>query len=218
MSRIGAVSKRFISLLEEHHRALQCDHDRACRRPACGGGRVTPTEYRLHDLARASGVSARNIRAYRERGLLDPPRRVGRAAFYDAAHLGQLQTIDRLLARGFTSAHIAEFFETVRAGRDVGDVLGLDAAILVPRQPMGGAHRDPREYAEGASAISEAIRDGVDSLAAEAVAAWRAAAPGVVGPEDLVGLVAGRVERVMCGLVSEAAPVASGRGPKLTDQ
>ena len=179
---------------------------------------MTPTEFRLHDLARASGVSARNIRAYRERGLLDPPRRVGRAAFYDAAHLMQLQTIDRLLARGFTSAHIAEFFETLRAGRDVGDVLGLDPAILGPRQPMGGARRDPREYAEVAAAISEAIRDGVDSLAAEAVAAWRTAAPGVVGPEDLVGLVAGRVERVMCALVPEAASVVSGHRPKLTDQ
>ncbi|TQK28207.1 MerR-like DNA binding protein [Arthrobacter sp. SLBN-53] len=215
---IGAVSKPFISLLEQHERALQCDHDRACLRPAGGDGRLTTAEYRLHDLARASGVSARNIRAYRERGLLDPPRRVGRAAFYDAVHLMQLQTIDRLLARGFTSAHIAEFFETVRAGRDVGDVLGLDVAILGPRQPMGGAHRDPREYADVASAISEALRDGVDSLAVEAVAAWRTATPGVVSPEHLVGLVAGWVERVMRDRLSEAVPVASGRGPKLTDQ
>ena len=34
-------------------------------------------EYRLDDLARISGVSSRNIRAYRERGLLDPPRTAG---------------------------------------------------------------------------------------------------------------------------------------------
>ena len=50
-------------------------------------------EYRLEDLAAVSGVSARNIRAYRERGLLDPPRRVGRSALYDDYHLSQLNTI-----------------------------------------------------------------------------------------------------------------------------
>lgn len=176
------------------------------------------TEYRLHDLARASGVSARNIRAYRERGLLDPPRRVGRAAFYDAVHLRQLQTINRLLARGFTSAHIAEFLETARAGRDIGDALGLDAAILRPRQPAGDVHPVPREYEEAAAEISESIHGCADSLACEAVAVWRLAAPGVVGPEDLIGLVTGRVERLMRERLSEAASTASGRGSKLTDQ
>ncbi|WP_234811789.1 MerR family transcriptional regulator [Mycolicibacterium canariasense] len=72
-----------------------------------------------------SGVTARNIRAYRERGLLDAPRRDGRAAIYDDHHLGQLQTINQLLRRGFTSAHIAEFFEVVRAGGDLAGSLGL---------------------------------------------------------------------------------------------
>ncbi|SDD62122.1 MerR HTH family regulatory protein [Mycolicibacterium neoaurum] len=176
------------------------------------------TEYRLHDLARASGVSARNIRAYRERGLLDPPRRVGRAAFYDAVHLVQLQTINRLLARGFTSAHIAEFFEAARAGRDLRDALGLDAAILRPRQPADGVHLDPREYADASATISETIGDCADSLASEAVSAWHLATPGVVGAEDLIGLVTGRVERLMRERLSEAASTASGCEPKLTDQ
>lgn len=89
-------------------------------------------EYRLDDLARISGVSARNIRAYRERGLLDPPRRQGRSAYYDEYHLAQLQTIDELLGRGFTSAHVAEFFRTMRAGGDVAELLGLQRAILRP--------------------------------------------------------------------------------------
>ena len=67
-------------------------------------------EYRLTELSRISGVSSRNIRAYRERGLLDPPRRQGRSAFYNAFHLAQLDMINQLLRRGFSSAHIAEFF------------------------------------------------------------------------------------------------------------
>lgn len=90
------------------------------------------TEYRLDELARISGVSARNIRAYRERGLLDPPRRVGRSAFYDDYHLSQLRTINQLHRRGFNSAHIAEFFASMRQGADLADILGIQRAVLGP--------------------------------------------------------------------------------------
>ena len=87
-------------------------------------------EYRLDDLARISGVSSRNIRAYRERGLLDPPRRQGRSAFYDDYHLSQLKTINQLLRKGFNSAHIAEFFARMREGHDLAAILGVQQAIL----------------------------------------------------------------------------------------
>jgi DNA-binding transcriptional MerR regulator len=90
-------------------------------------------EYRLDELAKISGVSARNIRAYRERGLLDPPRRVGRAALYDDYHFSQLRTITQLLQRGFNSAHIAEFFASMRQGADLADILGIQRALLGPR-------------------------------------------------------------------------------------
>ncbi|MEW5811941.1 MAG: MerR family transcriptional regulator [Actinomycetota bacterium] len=89
-------------------------------------------EYRLEDLARVSGVSTRNIRAYRERGLLDPPRRVGRSALYDDYHLSQLNTISQLLRKGYNSAHIAEFFTSMREGEDLADILGLQRAVLGP--------------------------------------------------------------------------------------
>jgi DNA-binding transcriptional MerR regulator len=95
-------------------------------------------EYRLDDLARISGVSARNIRAYRERGLLDPPRRVGRSAYYDDYHLSQLRTINQLLRRGFNSAHIAEFFTSMRQGADLADILGIQRAILGPPTSEAG--------------------------------------------------------------------------------
>jgi DNA-binding transcriptional MerR regulator len=87
-------------------------------------------EYRLDDLARISGVSSRNIRAYRERGLLDPPRRQGRSAFYDDYHLSQLKTINQLLRKGFNSAHIAEFFARMREGHDLAAILGVQQVIL----------------------------------------------------------------------------------------
>ncbi|HKV18049.1 MAG TPA: MerR family transcriptional regulator [Mycobacterium sp.] len=95
-------------------------------------------EYRLDDLARISGVSSRNIRAYRERGLLDPPRRQGRSAFYDDYHLSQLKTINQLLRKGFNSAHIAEFFERMREGHDLAAILGVQQAILGERADDAG--------------------------------------------------------------------------------
>ena len=93
-------------------------------------------EYQIDELARLSGVSVRNIRAYRERGLLDPPRRVGRAALYDDVHLSQLTTINDLLRRGYSSAHIAEFFTSIRGGHDLADLLGLQEAIFGHRRGM----------------------------------------------------------------------------------
>jgi DNA-binding transcriptional MerR regulator len=85
-------------------------------------------EYRLDDLARISGVSSRNIRAYRERGLLDPPRRQGRSAYYDDVHLSQLKTINQLLRKGYNSAHISEFFARMREGHDLAAILGVEEA------------------------------------------------------------------------------------------
>lgn len=110
-------------------------------------------EYRLEELARISGVSARNIRAYRERGLLDPPRRVGRSAFYDDYHLSQLRTINQLHRRGFNSAHIAEFFASMRQGADLADILGIQRAVLGPRA---------EEAAEREPSASTAARLGID--------------------------------------------------------
>ena len=91
----------------------------------------------MNELASRSGVSARNIRAYRERGLLDPPRREGRSAYYEDRHLSQLRIISELLSKGFTSAHIAEFLASTRQGHDLADILGLQQAIFGP--PRQGA-------------------------------------------------------------------------------
>jgi DNA-binding transcriptional MerR regulator len=125
-------------------------------------------EYRLDDLARISGVSARNIRAYRERGLLDPPRRVGRSAYYDDYHLSQLKTINQLLRRGFNSAHIAEFFASMRQGADLSDILGIQQAILGPRTDQGPVVSSERP-AVGIDADCDEARKLIDYGLAELV-------------------------------------------------
>jgi DNA-binding transcriptional MerR regulator len=88
--------------------------------------------YRIDDLARAAGMTVRNVRAYQERGLLHPPARHGRTGVYDETHLARLRLIGQLLDLGYTSAHIAGFIESWEAGHDLGQSLGLEAALLAP--------------------------------------------------------------------------------------
>jgi DNA-binding transcriptional MerR regulator len=93
---------------------------------------VGVAEYRVEELARAAGTSVRNVRVYQERGLLPPPRRVGRTGVYTDAHLARLRLIRLLLGRGYTFATIGELIEAWSVGQGIGDLLGLDDAIAVP--------------------------------------------------------------------------------------
>lgn len=89
--------------------------------------------YRIDELAQASNVTVRNIRAYQERGLLHPPRREGRVAIFDDSHLSRLKIISSMLDRGYTSGHITEMLSAWETGRDLADVLGLERALVPPR-------------------------------------------------------------------------------------
>ncbi|MFF3323169.1 MerR family transcriptional regulator [Streptomyces sp. NPDC002889] len=79
----------------------------------------------MEELAKEAGITARTVRFYRERGLLPPPRREGRIAWYDDHHLARLRTIAALLERGHTLNGIADLATAFESGRDVGEVLGL---------------------------------------------------------------------------------------------
>ncbi|MEV0175728.1 MerR family transcriptional regulator [Streptomyces sp. NPDC050803] len=84
-------------------------------------------EYRMEELAREAGITVRTLRFYRERGLIPPPRREGRIAWYDDHHLARLRTIAALLERGHTLSGIAELAEALDHGRGVADLLGVAA-------------------------------------------------------------------------------------------
>lgn len=90
------------------------------------------TEYRIDELAREAGTTVRNVRAYQDRGLIAPPRREGRVGLYSDAHLGRLKLIGQLLDRGYTLANIAELINGLERGHDLGDLVGLGAAIVSP--------------------------------------------------------------------------------------
>jgi len=86
-------------------------------------------DYRIDDLAREAGTTVRNVRVYQDRGLLPPPRREGRAGIYSEVHLGRLRLIGQLLERGYTFAHIAEFFAGWQSGKNLTEVLGLEEVL-----------------------------------------------------------------------------------------
>jgi DNA-binding transcriptional MerR regulator len=87
-------------------------------------------EYRIDDLARLAGTTTRNIRVYRDRGLLPPPLRVGRIALFNDTHLTRLRLITSMLDRGYNIAHVREMLSAWEEGKDLGDVLGLETAIV----------------------------------------------------------------------------------------
>ncbi|MFE9409323.1 MerR family transcriptional regulator [Streptomyces sp. NPDC006704] len=93
---------------------------------------AAPAEYRIEDLAHASGATVRTIRAYQDRGLLPRPERRGRSNVYGDTHLARLHQIADLLDRGYTLASIKELLEAWDAGRGLGGVLGLVAEVNGP--------------------------------------------------------------------------------------
>ena len=96
----------------------------------------------LAQLAEAVGMTARNVRAYQTRGLLQPPRRAGRNSLYGDEHLRRLLQVKRARARG---ASLALLRTLIREGRlrPLTDPRALD---LRPRDPAsGGTRRDPAD-------------------------------------------------------------------------
>lgn len=89
-------------------------------------------DYRIDDLARVVGTTVRNIRAYQDRGLLAPPRLLGRVGIYSESHVARLQNISSLLQRGYASAQIRELFQAWDHGKGLGDVIQLEAAVTDP--------------------------------------------------------------------------------------
>ena len=86
----------------------------------------------IDELARQSGVTSRNIRAYQTRGLLPPPRVEGRVGYYDENHLERLRYVGSLQDRGFSLAAIQCLLEAWDEGRGLQDVLGFEEALTAP--------------------------------------------------------------------------------------
>jgi DNA-binding transcriptional MerR regulator len=83
----------------------------------------------IDELAREAGMTARNVRAYRERGLLPEPELRGRKGFYGPEHLTRLRLIRDLKDRGFSLESIRHLIE--RAPEEsLGDALEFTHALI----------------------------------------------------------------------------------------
>ncbi len=132
-----------------------------------------PAELRVDDLARAAGVATTTIRLYQSKGLLPPPRLVGRTGWYGPAHLERLEAIARLQDEGFSLAGIGALIERWEHGGDLGDLLGAGG----PLDRVLGT-RDPVELT-----IDELVaRFPADSL--DPAAIQRSAAMGLIDAGD----------------------------------
>jgi DNA-binding transcriptional MerR regulator len=87
---------------------------------------MVSAEYTATELADAAGISLRNLRAYRQRGLLEPPRLQGRKGYYGPGHLAQLRTVRALLARGLSLSEITAIV------RERGGQAALDLLLTEP--------------------------------------------------------------------------------------
>jgi DNA-binding transcriptional MerR regulator len=89
-------------------------------------------EYRIEQLARASGMAVDTIRFYQGKGLLESPRRDGRVTWYGDAHLERLRRIRDLQQRGFTLTVIRRFLDGELEPSDE----SLVAAVTRPSSPQ----------------------------------------------------------------------------------
>ena len=60
----------------------------------------------IDELARAVGMTVRNVRAYASRGLMPPPRLEGRTGYYGDEHVSRLALVRELLNEGYTLAAV----------------------------------------------------------------------------------------------------------------
>jgi DNA-binding transcriptional MerR regulator len=108
-------------------------------------------ELTVDELAARVGMTVRNVRAYAARGLLPPPRLVGRTGYYGRQHVARLVLVREMLAEGYpltmierTLAHAPEAASSA--------TLALHRALLAPWLPP---------EAETTTAEELAVRAGV---------------------------------------------------------
>lgn len=92
--------------------------------------------YSVDELAAVSGLTVRTTRYYASLGLLPPPERRGRSAYYSEQHRARLDLIRALQDQGFTLAAIERYLDRVPADATVDD-LALMRSMLTPWRTGG---------------------------------------------------------------------------------
>jgi hypothetical protein len=107
-------------------------------------------EYRVEELAGAAGLPVDTIRFYQARGLLPPPRRVGRTAVYDEAHLARLRRVRALVADGVPLALVKRLLEQ-------GEAAGAESLVAALVHAQVGDHTYSRAELAREAGIPEPL-------------------------------------------------------------
>lgn len=122
-------------------------------------------ELTIDQLAAQAGMTVRNVRAYASRGLIPPPRLVGRTGYYGEEHASRLRLIRDLIDRGYTLAAI-ERAVLNNASLPAGHALALLGTLDNPL----GKQEQPEVVSRDSLAASAGIRPD-DALVEELVRA-----------------------------------------------
>jgi DNA-binding transcriptional MerR regulator len=118
----------------------------------------------IEQLAAQSGMTVRNIRAHRARGLLPAPEVRERVGYYGAEHLARLRLIQELQADGFNLRAIERLLERTQGTPE--QLLSLKHAVSAPfetEQPKVFTAADLYERfgADNDDALPVAVRMGL---------------------------------------------------------
>jgi DNA-binding transcriptional MerR regulator len=97
-------------------------------------GEDADLELTVDALAARVGVTVRNVRAYSARGLLPPPRLVGRTGYYGREHVARLLLVREMLAEGYSLAMIERTLASAPPTASSA-TLALHRALLAPWLP-----------------------------------------------------------------------------------
>jgi DNA-binding transcriptional MerR regulator len=89
-----------------------------------------PDELTIDELARETGMTARNVRAYQSRGLLPPPKVRARTGYYSREHVARLRLIQEMQVEGFNLRAIERLLERSRGSAE--NALGFKRSVLSP--------------------------------------------------------------------------------------
>ena len=117
-----------VTKIIEHYLPVNVSNRHASSAPAPEPGK----EYTIDELSREAGVTARNIRAYQDKGILSPPLIRGRTGIYSNEHLSRLRMIISLLDRGYTAASIRELLHGIEEGVGIQELIGVENAVISP--------------------------------------------------------------------------------------
>jgi DNA-binding transcriptional MerR regulator len=90
---------------------------------------------RIDELAQRVGMPSGTIRFYQREGLIPPPEREGRVAYYSEEHVHRLERVRALQAQGLPLSVVGDLLEREDAGEDIAGWLALDSAVFT--RPRG---------------------------------------------------------------------------------